>query len=343
MSQMTRADPPDVPWETGVVTLDEGLELEEAGTIRPCRIAYEWVGAPEAPTVVVLGGISADRHVASHGGDGAPGWWEPFVGPGRGLDTAGNRVLAIDWLAGPGGSSAPDRAPGPDGIPPVTTFDQAAAVAAVLDELRVERLRGFVGASYGAMVALAFGAWYPGRVERLVSISGAHESHPMATALRALQRRIALFGEEVGRPKEGLVLARALAMTTYRSQEEFRERFSGPPEAGEGGLRFPVESYLEHQGRKFAERFRSDHFLYLCQSLDLHRVAPEEIRVPVTLLSVDEDTLVPPWQMRELRDRLAGEVELVAFSSLYGHDAFLKEEERVGGLLQRLFPARAGE
>lgn len=340
MSLKTRAGPGDVPWETGVVTLDEGLELEEAGTIRPCRIAYEWVGEPAAPTVVVLGGISADRHVASHEGDSDPGWWEPFVGPGCGLDTDGNRILAIDWIGGPGGSSAPDRAPGPGGIPPVTTFDQAAAVAAVLDALDVARMRGFVGASYGAMVALAFGAWYPERVERIVSISGAHESHPMATALRALQRRIALFGEETGRPADGLVLARALAMTTYRSQEEFRQRFSGPPRSDDGGLRFPVEDYLEHQGRKFAERFRSDHFLYLCQSLDLHHVEPEEIRVPVTLLSVEEDTLVPPWQMRELRDRLAGEVELVSFSSLYGHDAFLKEEERVTDLLRRLFPTR---
>lgn len=328
--------------EVGATTLSEGLVLEDAGPIRPCRIAYEWVGEEGPPTVVVLGGISADRHVASSREDPEPGWWEPFVGPGRGLDTRGNRVLAIDWIGGPGGSSAPAEAPGPGGIPPITTFDQAAAVVAVMDDLGVQRIRGFVGASYGAMVALAFGAKYPERVDRLVPISGAHESHPMATALRALQRRIALFGERTGRPREGLVLARSLAMTTYRSAQEFQERFSGPPRHEDGVLRFPVEDYLEHQGEKFADRFRSDHFLYLCQSLDLHAVEPEEISVPATLVAVEEDTLVPLWQMEDLRDRLAGEVELVSYSSLYGHDAFLKEEDRMNDLLRRLFPAGEG-
>ena len=340
MSDTSKTRGPLPPGEAGVTILSEGLSLEDAGDIRPCRIAWELVGDESGPVVVVLGGISADRHVASSRVDPEPGWWEPFVGPGRGLDTGSYRILAIDWIGGPGGSSAPDQKPGPDGIPPITTFDQAAAVAGVMDDLGVERLRGFVGASYGAMVALAFGAWFPDRVERLVPISGAHESHPMATALRALQRRIALFGEETGRAREGLVLARALAMTTYRSAEEFRERFAGPPRVEDGVIRFPVEDYLEHHGRKFADRFRSDHFLYLCQSLDLHAVDPGEVSVPTTLVAVEEDTLVPLWQMENLGEKLAGEVELVSFSSLYGHDAFLKEEERVGDVLRRLFPSK---
>jgi len=340
LSRKSGVDLAVAPAEKGVVTLTGGLELEDAPPIRPCRIAYEWVGAADAPTVVVLGGISADGHVASHQRDPEPGWWEPFVGPGKGLATDDYRVLAVDWVGGPGGSSAPAEAPGPHGIASVTTFDQAAAVAATLDRLGVDRVRGFVGASYGGMVALAFGAWFPERVERIVAISAAHESHPMATALRSLQRRIALFGLETGRPRDGLVLARALAMTTYRSDREFRERFSGAPHLEGGLLEFPVEGYLKYQGEKFADRSRLDHFLFLCQSLDLHSVEPEEIPVSTTLVSVEEDRLVPPWQMRELRDRLAGDVELVSFSSLYGHDAFLKEEERMTALLRRLFPVR---
>ena len=68
-------------------------------------------------------------------------------------------------------------------------------------------------------------------------------------------------------------------------------------------------------------------FVCLSESIDLHRAEPEAIHVPVTLVAVVEDQLVPLSDMRELRDRLAGNCRLVEISSLYGHDAFLKETD----------------
>jgi homoserine O-acetyltransferase len=47
--------------------------------------------------------------------------------------------------------------------------------------------------------------------------------------------------------------------------------------------------------------------------------------VSTTLVAVAEDQLVPIADMRTLRDGLAGTCQLVEISSLYGHDAFLKE------------------
>jgi homoserine O-acetyltransferase len=55
--------------------------------------------------------------------------------------------------------------------------------------------------------------------------------------------------------------------------------------------------------------------------------------VPVTLLGIEEDQLVPLADMRELRDRLAGGCQLIEISSLYGHDAFLKEKDVMRDLL----------
>lgn len=329
------------PAEAGTVDLPQGLALEEEDPIVPCRIGFEWMGNPEGPVVVVLGGISANRHVGSHASDESPGWWEPFAGPGRPLDTRTYRVVGVDWIGGPGGSSAPHRRPSPEGIPAVTTRDQAAAVAAVLDHLGVTRVRAVVGASYGAMVALAFGERFADRAERIVVISGAHRSHPMATGLRALQRRIVLLGLEQGNARRALVLARALAMTTYRSPDEFLARFDNEPHKDGADYRFPVEDYLDHQGEKFAARFDPDHFLYLCQSLDLHRIEPSAVNVPTTLLAVEEDTLVPLWQMEELHEGIP-DSELVVIRSPTGHDAFLVEEEAVGRLLGRVLPLEGG-
>lgn len=338
MSEEAAEDPRPVPGPAAVEAFElaGGLELEREEAIVPCRIGYEWVGRPEGPVVVVLGGISADRHAGSHEADQAPGWWDDMVGPDRPLDTERFRIVGVDWIGGPGDSSGPARKPGPQGIPAVTTGDQAAAVAAVLDHLEVEVAHGLIGASYGAMVGLAFGARFPERVRRVLAISGAHRSHPMATALRSLQRQIVLFGQKRGDPEGALVLARSLGMTTYRSAEEFRRRFSMEPKHEGGHYRFPVEDYLEHQGRKFASRYRAEHFLYLCQSLDLHDVPPATIQAPTTILAVKEDELVPLWQMRELHRGMEGRSELVEINSLTGHDAFLTEGELVEPVIRQV-------
>ena len=44
---------------------------------------YEITGAPGAPVVAVLGGISASKHVTSSASDPRQGWWEEVVGEGR--------------------------------------------------------------------------------------------------------------------------------------------------------------------------------------------------------------------------------------------------------------------
>src|SRR6184192_4320607 len=109
------------------------------------NVCYELAGAAGAPVVAVLGGISATRHVTSSAADPRAGWWENVVGDQRAIDTARFRVISFDYL---------DRAANG----PVTTDDQAHALAAALDHAGIDRLHGVVGASYGGMVALAFGA-----------------------------------------------------------------------------------------------------------------------------------------------------------------------------------------
>ena len=59
------------------------------------------------------------------------------------------------------------------------------------------------------------------------------------------------------------------------------------------------------------------------------------MRVPTALLGVDQDTLTPPWQLRELSRRIGAPCWLETISSIYGHDAFLKEEVAVASFLTR--------
>lgn len=283
---------------------------------------YLWCGAPGAPTLIIQGGISADRDVTRVDGQG-DGWWQSLVGEGAAIDLAHFRVLAIDWLV-----------PADVGARAISTDDQAEAIAALLRGLGVARAHSFVGSSYGAMVALAFAAKYPTRVDRLLLLAGAHKSHSLAIAQRSIQRGIVRLGQASGQVDHALALARQLAMTTYRGSEDFARRFGGEPEQRDGRFHFPVEDYLEHAGKRFAERFDADRFLGLSESIDLHSVAPEQVSAPTTLIGFPSDRLVPLADLCELQQRLRGPATLAVIDSPYGHDAFLKEPEQLAPLLR---------
>lgn len=294
----------------------------------PPRFEVAGSTLPDAPLVVALGGISADRHVCAHAADPRPGWWSSVAGDGRPLDTRRYRVLGIDFLDG--GESADGR---PERI--VTTRDQADAIATALDAIGVRRAFAVIGASYGGMVALALAERHPERVERLVVIGASHRAHPLATAWRVVQRRVVELGLDSGRARDALILARALAMTTYRSRREFGARFDSAPVARDAAdATFPVESYLRHQGERFAARFGAARFLALSLSSDLHSVEPALVRAPATIVAQEGDLLVPREDVEELGRRLGGPSRVVDVRGVHGHDGFLTEPEQVGRIIR---------
>ena len=307
--------------ETSVTTANwlfaPKLHIEKSQSATYLGLDFEIVGPPNAPVVVVLGGISASKHVTSSIGDPRAGWWEDFAGPGRTIDTNRFRILSIDY-----------REEGVSGGQ-LTTSDQARALAKALDSARIESVHAIVGASYGGMVALAFAAIAPVRVHRLIVIGAAHESAPIATALRLLQRRVVELGIETGRSREALVLARGIAMTTYASADEFGRRFHtvDGSDAGERGS--AIGDFLGECGETFARTCTPQRFLAVSESLDSHQVRPDDIRVPTTLIAVREDTLVPVEQARYLARNLGGPCRLVELSSSQGHDTFLNAHDLI--------------
>ena len=297
---------------------------------RSSRFAFEITGPRGAPVVVVLGGISASRHVTATESDPRRGWWEEFVGPGKVIDTNRFRVVGMDYRAAAEHARA------------VTTHDQALALARALDLAQIPRVRAIVGASYGGMVALAFGAIAPRRVEHLVVIGAAHESAPLATALRILQRRIVDLGIATGKSREALVIARGLAMTSYASVEEFSHRFGGSDGREASDKCEEIGAFLTDSGETFAVACTPERFLALSQSLDLHRVKPEDVRAPTTLIAVHEDALVPLDQIRELAARIGASCNLVEIRSRYGHDTFLDEPALLAPFVARCIEPEAG-
>src|SRR5438270_4020228 len=155
------------PVREGVLAMPAVFPLEHGGELRDARLGWRLVGAAGAPVVCALGGISANREVCL-ASDPRNGWWSEIVGPGGALDTDEYQVLGFDYLGASGDSTGPEPgAAGPTAergvFPSISSYDQAEALAQLLDHLGLASLAAIAGGSYGGMVGLAFAERYPER------------------------------------------------------------------------------------------------------------------------------------------------------------------------------------
>jgi homoserine O-acetyltransferase len=338
---------PDLPTGTGRVEFASlgSLQLESGDVLPELTVAYRHDGpAPaDAPQVLVV-------HALTGSADAAGDWWAPLIGPGRAIDTDRVGVLCANLLGGCYGTTGPTSRDPRTGLaygsyfPYVTTRDQARAQWLLLDALGISSLALVAGGSLGGMVVLEVGLERPSSVRTLLPIAAPAATGPMAIAWNHIQvRLIDALGDD------GMALARQLAMTTYRSEADFDQRFARTIEADGTPS---IVSYLEYQGVKLVDRFDRDTYRILAGAMDRHDVsrgrgeAVEALRplgaagARVLGLGIEDDILYGPAQVR----RLVADAEAAGVSAEYreirsskGHDAFLVEwpqlTEIVGGLL----------
>jgi homoserine O-acetyltransferase len=308
--------------------LPAGFALHYGDSLPGAKVAFRVVGPKDGPVVVVLGGISAHRIVSGP----AEGWWPEMVGANLGIDTKRYRVVGMDYIGGRGLSSTPEVG----GIfPPISSYDQAAALQHILQHLHIKSVHAMVGASYGGMVSLCFAERYPSLVRHIVVLSAADKAQVLSTAWRSVQRQIVREAIARGDGASGLKLARALAMATYRSAVEFSLRFGGAPLRTADRFRFPIEDYLFARGDDYVQKYRAESFLTLSESIDLHQMDATAVQTPATLIAVREDQLVPFNDMQALSARLNGPRQLIEINSIFGHDAFLKESAALTPIIKQ--------
>ena len=320
--QAANADSRNPQSNCGLREIDVAPPGKLAENLTPFRARA--IGPVDAPVVLVLGGISASPDVVTD--DGCETWWKGVVGHDCAIDPDRVRVVGVEFAADPRGRFAP------------STSDQAACLCAALDALGITRADLVLGASYGGMVALALAAEHPERVAQVVAISAPASPHPFATAQRELQRRVVSLGLESGRGAEALSIARGLGMTCYRTAEEFGARFAGGIEGSDTADTSTAGAYLRARGDGFETVMSPERFLSLSASIDRHHVDPRAIRLPVTVIGAAEDRLVPLEQLEDLAAALP-DARFHVISSLYGHDAFLKETRAIASAIAPLVAA----
>lgn len=355
-----------------VAVHDGEFSLYRGGSLLNPVFAYETWGQLNAArdnAILIFTGLSPSAHAASSPNDATPGWWEDMIGRDKPIDTNRYFVVCVNSLGSCFGSTGPASINPRTGelyrldFPVLTLEDVARGGYEVLRHLEIEQLYAVLGPSMGGMSALAFEAMFSGMSERLVLMSSGLRSLPFAIALRSLQREMIRRDPEFmdgnyatdRPPLVGMRMARKLGMITYRSAEEWRQRFgrertqtdySGDP----FGLVFEVESYLDHHARKFTGQFDPNCYLYLSRASDMFDIAAHGASIEaalariqakkVLIIGVKTDFLFPIYQQQELADGLAkagSQVEYVALDSLQGHDSFLVDMDSYRPLIAGFF------
>lgn len=371
----------DVPLASGAVLPRVRVVYEALGTLSPAR----------DNAVLICHALSGDAHVAGwrerdaralgwtpeHGADWSPeravagdpdaapagavrpGWWDPFVGPGKAFDTDRYFVVCANVLGGCSGTTGPSDIDPRTGerygltFPIVTIEDMVDVHAALLDHLGIERVLAVAGGSMGGMQALSFAQRHPERTDACLAIATTWRLPAQAIAFNEVGRT-AIIGDpdfaggryyDSGRtPRHGLAVARMIGHITYLSDAsmhaKFGRRLRGRDRfAFEFVTEFEVESYLAYQGKRFTERFDANTYLYMTKAMDYFDLcagAPtleDALRgtpVRYLVISFSSDWLFPTYQSRQLVDalcRVGAEVSFVEIPSPYGHDAFLLEPE----------------
>jgi len=374
--------------ETKYATLFEPpreLHTAAGSEIGPVTVAYETYGelSPKRDNAIfVCHALTGDAHAAGYLMDEQkkPGWWDAFIGPGKGLDTDKYFIICANVLGGCQGTTGPGSINPTTGehycqeFPVITVGDIVNVHSELTKHLGITKLLSAVGGSLGGMQALEWAARFPDQLGSVIVLASGAYLSAQGIAFNTVGRRAiyadpqfkdgCYYGDEG--PKYGLALARMLAHITYLSEASIEKKFGRRLQHSDTlaydllrETEFQIESYLHHQGERFVERFDANSYLHLTKAMDYFNLtdsygsltgAMGRTDARFLVASYSSDWLFPTSQSRELVSSLIEtrrHVTFVEFDSPYGHDAFLIEvdklEELVRPFLEQTYAAETGK
>jgi homoserine O-acetyltransferase len=276
-----------------------------------------------------------------------------MIGYGKGIDLDRFFVVCVNFPGSPWGTTGPksiDPVTGkPYGsrYPQVTVEDMVASQRILADHLGIATWRAVVGSSLGGMQVLMWAALHPERVGSLVCMAAAAAVPVAGVAWHLIGRKLIqsdpAFNNgdyyEHDASLRGLQLARMVGHMTYLSDEAMEAKFG---RRRRGGTRqFEVDSYLEHQGSRFASSYDANSYIRVQAAMDEMDLdeqfgsltkAFERYRGRALLVSFDTDWLFPVKDCERVHAAMkeAGvPVTHMIIATPNGHDAFLLDYDLI--------------
>ncbi|KPK76209.1 MAG: hypothetical protein AMJ79_07655 [Phycisphaerae bacterium SM23_30] len=341
---------------------EDKLRLECGESLGPIEVVYETYGRlndQRDNAILLLHALSGDAHAAGrHKPDDTKcGWWDIMVGPGKAFDTERYFIICSNCLGGcmgtTGSSSINPATKEPYGLsfPMITISDMVEVQRRLVEHLGIEKLLAAAGGSMGGMQVLDWAIRYPDQVAAALPIATTARLSAQGIAFDAVGRNAILRDENFQEggyyrtsryPAGGLAVARMVGHITYLSEEAMHTKFGRRLRQSQGYRydfenEFSVETYLDHQGSLFVDRFDANTYLYFSKAMDyfdlvrqygcLHE-AMSRTKSRFLVISFNSDWLFPPRQSQELVNALLTADKDVSYCNIncpYGHDSFLLE------------------
>ena len=281
-------------------------------------------------------------------------WWPNLIGEGLPFDTGRYFVVCANILGSCYGTTGPSSINPATGRPYLHSFpfitirDMVKAHILLRGHLGIKGIHLLAGGSMGGYQVLEWAVMEPQIARHLFVITTSARESAWGIAIHTAQRMAietdpSWTAGELTDGREGLKVARAIGMLTYRSYESFVKSQS---DTNPGKVdQFMASSYIRYQGEKLANRFTAYSYWTLSKALDSHNLARDRdslekvlnsIRLKTLIIGITSDLLCPLQELRFLAKHIP-EARFAAIDSLYGHDGFLVETEAISQQLSSWF------
>lgn len=331
----------------GSILLESGVELQQP------VLAYHTFGALNARkdnVVWICHALTANSDVLD--------WWSGLLGPGKPMDPSRHFIVCANILGSCYGSSGPlstnpaTGAPYYADFPQITIRDMVMAHQLLREHLGIDRIHILAGGSMGGYQVLEWALAEPERMQHLFLLATGAAESAWGIAIHTAQR-LAIEADSSWRdPKPdagrlGLKAARAIGMLTYRNYRTFVDRQTDTDIQKTDG--FKASSYIEYQGDKLVQRFNAQSYWLLTKAMDSHNIARgratrtdevlRSLQARSLIIGITSDILCPVEEQRYLAQNMPASA-YYEIDSLYGHDGFLIEFERIGKIFSEWIQQR---
>lgn len=323
----------------------EELKLESGKSIQGFPLAYTTVGSMSAQkdnVVWIFQAMTANSNPLE--------WWPGMVGEGKFFDPAKYFIICVNTPGSCYGSVGPlnidptTKKPYYRHFPFFSPLDMVRAYDKLRIDLGIEKIFLGIGSSLGGQQLISWAASSPELFEYIVPISTNAFQSPWGKAFNASQRMCieadpTWYEEKPDGGIQGMKVARAVALISYRSYETYEKTQQDPKESVEN---FKSESYQKYQGEKLSKRFNAYSYYMLSKSLDSHHLGRgffeaeellQRIKSKCLVIGISSDLLFPVGEQKFIAAHIPG-AKLEIIESMYGHDGFLLEDRIITTLLE---------
>lgn len=321
--------------------------LESGEVLQKFEIAYTSYGKlnkPKNNTIWFCHALTGNSEVKS--------WWGGLIGKDKIFNPEKYFIICANILGSCYGTTGPlsinpkTQKPYYHNFPKISVRDIANSFVLLKQHLEIKKIYVLIGGSLGGMQALEWSIIEPNVCENLILMATSAQSSPWCIALNESQRMTIEIDNSWNKSHElaginGMKVARTIALLSYRNYYTYK--FSQSEDCDSKTDNYRASSYQRYQGEKISLRFNAFSYWILTKLLDSHHIGRNRdgniesilnsITIPTTVIGITTDLLFPPEEQKLIAQNIPNS-RYYEIESIYGHDGFLLEFEKITSLLK---------